>query len=100
VERAEVCFRSLCTYPILTLLTTQLSAALKSTRAHRVGLRTAHLALEKITRRALNELDNATLELRATEGRRRVADGHLERARGGVLGIEYMPPLVDLSGGV
>ncbi|KAJ7184250.1 hypothetical protein C8R46DRAFT_1208476 [Mycena filopes] len=68
----------------------------RSSVAHRLVLRQQLPALDKAARRALAELDCATLELGAVEARRKVADTHLEKARSGVLGIEYIPPLVDI----
>lgn len=76
---------------------TQLAAAQATSKAHRATLRAQYMSLEKVTRRALQELETANLELRAVEGRRKVADTHLEKARAGALGIEYIPPLVDIA---
>ena len=39
-------------------------------------------------RRAIHELELSTIELRAAETRRMVADAQLEKARQGVLGID------------
>ncbi|KAJ6488606.1 hypothetical protein C8R47DRAFT_1071800 [Mycena vitilis] len=74
----------------------ELAVAQNTSRQHRAVLRTQYVGLEKVTRRALQELETANLELRAVEGRRKVADQHLEKARAGALGIEYIPPLVDI----
>ncbi|KAJ7445730.1 hypothetical protein B0H11DRAFT_1649718, partial [Mycena galericulata] len=70
--------------------TEDLISQLSATRAHRLVVRSQYATLEKATRRALQELDTAGIELGAAEGRRKVADVHLEKARGGVLGIEYI----------
>ncbi|KAJ7929249.1 hypothetical protein B0H13DRAFT_1964492 [Mycena leptocephala] len=75
----------------------ELAAAQATSKAHRATLRAQYMSLEKVTRRALQELETANLELRAVEGRRKVADTHLEKARAGALGIEYIPPLVDIA---
>jgi hypothetical protein len=55
---------------------------------HRAHLASEYVLISRGTRRALHELDTATLDLRAAEGRRRVADSQLEKARAGVLGID------------
>ncbi|KAF7338677.1 hypothetical protein MVEN_02094300 [Mycena venus] len=60
---------------------TELAASQKASKAQRAALRAQYLTLEKANRRALQELESATLELRAVEGRRKVADTHLEKAR-------------------
>lgn len=46
--------------------------------------------MAKATRRALHELELATIDLRAAENRRKVADSQVEKARAGVLGIDAM----------
>lgn len=61
--------------------------------SHRANLAADYVELAKNTRRALHELDMATIDLRAAEARRKVADGHLEKARAGMLGIDAVPPL-------
>lgn len=75
----------------------QLAVAQTHGKNHRALLRTQLVQIGKATRRALHELETATLELRAVESRRKVADVHLEKARAGVLGIEYVPPLADIA---
>ncbi|KAJ6618346.1 hypothetical protein B0H10DRAFT_2217860 [Mycena sp. CBHHK59/15] len=75
----------------------ELALAQQASRTHRAIMRAQYVQVEKATRRALYELETATIELRAVEGRRRVADTHLERARAGVLGIEYVAPPSDVA---
>ncbi|KAF7789528.1 hypothetical protein EIP86_000474 [Pleurotus ostreatoroseus] len=43
------------------------------------------------TRRAVHEYEMACIDLRAAESKRKVANGQLELARSGLLGIEYRP---------
>ena len=54
-------------------------------------MRAECVELSKNTKRALHELDMATIDLRAAEARRKVADSHLERARVGMFGIDAVP---------
>ncbi|KAF5387038.1 hypothetical protein D9615_001659 [Tricholomella constricta] len=72
-------------------LTPELDAELARLQAHRAHLASEYAQLEKGARRALHELDTATIDLRAAELRRRVADIQYEKARNGVLGIDYVP---------
>jgi hypothetical protein len=44
--------------------------------------------IARTTRRALHELDMATIDLQAAEQRRRIADIQFEQARAGTLGID------------
>lgn len=60
---------------------------MKVTLTRKINLSTEYPQLSKSTRRALHELDLANLDLRAAEGRRKVADSQLEKARLGTLGI-------------
>jgi hypothetical protein len=64
--------------------------AVKTSRDLRAILHTQYAGIEKAARRAVHELETATIELRAAEARRKVADVHLDKARAGVLGIEYV----------
>lgn len=47
-----------------------------------------YLQRAKSLRRALHELDLATIDLRAAEIRRQIADNQLEKAINGALGID------------
>lgn len=47
-------------------------------------------------RRALQELDMASIDMQAAENRRRIADLQLEKAKTGSLGIDA--PLTDFGG--
>lgn len=64
---------------------------LSQLQSHRAHLVSEYTQLGKGTRRALHELDTATIDLRAAELRRRVADVQYEKARNGALGVDYMP---------
>lgn len=58
-------------------------------RAARMATAAAHAPLARAARRAMHELELAKLDLRAAQGRRRVAVGQLECARVGALGVAY-----------
>jgi hypothetical protein len=58
-------------------------------QAHRAHLCSEYTHIAKATRRALHELELATIDLRAAEMRRRVADAQLEMAKTGTLGIDH-----------
>jgi hypothetical protein len=60
-------------------------------QVHRAHLTSEYTHIAKATRRALHELEMASLDLRAAENRRKLADSHVEKARLGVLGIDYLP---------
>jgi hypothetical protein len=60
-------------------------------QAQRAQLTSEYTHISKAARRALHELEMATLDLRAAENRRKLADSHVEKARLGVLGIDYLP---------
>lgn len=49
-----------------------------------------HAQLARATRRAIHELDIATIDLHAAEQRRQIADTQLEHAKAGQLGIDYV----------
>ena len=57
-------------------------------QANRSHLAFDYLQRVKSLRRALHELDLATIDLRAAEIRRRIADAQLEKAKNGALGID------------
>lgn len=59
-------------------------------RAHRAHIVADYTQVAKSTRRALHELDLATIDLHMAEERRKVADVHLEKAKAGVLGIDHV----------
>lgn len=58
------------------------------TQANRSHLTLDYLQRAKSLRRALHELDLATIDLRAAEIRRQIADSQLEKAINGALGID------------
>lgn len=51
-----------------------------------------HDQVSRTTRRALHELDMATIDLRMAETRRRIADAQVEKAKLGMLGIDRPTP--------
>jgi len=61
-------------------------------QANRSHLAFDYLQRAKSLRRALHELDLATIDLRAAEIRRHIADVQLEKARNGALGIDADAP--------
>ncbi|KXN90520.1 hypothetical protein AN958_04192 [Leucoagaricus sp. SymC.cos] len=70
---------------------TQMELELVRYRATRVSLNKEHDQVSRDTRRALHELDMATIDLRMAETRKKVADAQLEKAKQGLLGIEGAP---------
>lgn len=72
-------------------LNPDLEAEIARAQAHRTQLTSEHTHIAKAARRALHELEMASLDLRAAESRRKLADSHMEKARLGVLGIDYLP---------
>ncbi|KAG6917800.1 hypothetical protein DXG01_001072 [Tephrocybe rancida] len=77
-------------------LTPDLDKEMGLLQTHRARLASEYVNLAKETRRALHELDTATIDLRSAELRRKVADNQHEKARNGLLGIDYTPA-VDMS---
>jgi len=61
-------------------------------QANRSHLAFDYLQRAKSLRRALHELDLATIDLRAAEIRRHIADVQLEKAKNGALGIDADAP--------
>lgn len=59
-------------------------------QAHRAHLASEYTQRATGNRRALHELELSTIDLRAAELRRKVADSQCEKARNGVLGIDYV----------
>jgi hypothetical protein len=68
-------------------ITPELDKEITRIQAHRAHLVSDYVQVAKATRRALHELDIATIDLRAAENRRKLADSQVEKARAGVLGI-------------
>lgn len=66
-------------------------------RAHRVHLTLEHEPIAQDARRALHELEIASIDLTAAQNRREMAGAQLEKARAGVLGVDYVPTDVPLS---
>lgn len=66
---------------------------MQTRNVHAEGVRLAaeYAAHSKAVKRALHELEMASMELELAERRRAVADAQLEKARIGQLGIEYHP---------
>jgi hypothetical protein len=63
---------------------------LERLQAHRAHLCSEYTNIARATRRALHELELATIDLRAAEMRRRVADAQIEKAKAGALGIDHV----------
>lgn len=61
-------------------------------QSQRANLISEHVGVSKASRRALHDLEMASLDLWAAENRRKLADIQLEKARAGVLGIDYVSP--------
>ncbi|KAG6832698.1 hypothetical protein H0H92_012270 [Tricholoma furcatifolium] len=80
--------------PLKTLppsLTPEFDTEIDRVAKHRAHLAHEYTNLARETRRALHELDMATIDLHAAEMRRKVADIQYEKAKNGVLGIDYVP---------
>ncbi|KAH0584057.1 hypothetical protein H2248_009631 [Termitomyces sp. 'cryptogamus'] len=69
--------------------TEQLDKEIARLQLQRAHLTTDYTNLAKEVRRALHELDTTTIDLHAAELRRKVADAQHEKARCGLLGIDY-----------
>ncbi|KAG5342238.1 hypothetical protein C0989_004550 [Termitomyces sp. Mn162] len=69
--------------------TEQLDKEIARLQLQRAHLITDYTNLAKEVRRALHELDTTTIDLHAAELRRKVADAQHEKARCGLLGIDY-----------
>ncbi|KAI6043071.1 hypothetical protein EDC04DRAFT_2600468 [Pisolithus marmoratus] len=67
--------------------------------AHRANVSAEHRKAGKAWRRALHELDMATLELRAAQHRRELAENLRKRAHAGVLGIDATAGIGTAPGG-
>ncbi|KAG6879603.1 hypothetical protein C0992_000883 [Termitomyces sp. T32_za158] len=72
-------------------LTETLDTEISRLQLQRARLSTDYTNLAKEIRRALHELDTATIDLRAAELRRRLADAQHEKARNGLLGVDHVP---------
>ncbi|GLB35118.1 hypothetical protein LshimejAT787_0206830 [Lyophyllum shimeji] len=72
-------------------LTLELDAEIARLQAHRAHLASEYAQLAAGKRRALHELEMSTIDLRAAELRRKVADIQYQKARNGVLGVDYVP---------
>ncbi|OCH95489.1 hypothetical protein OBBRIDRAFT_720338 [Obba rivulosa] len=59
-------------------------------QARHAPLLAEYEALSRATRRALFEVDVASIDLRLAESRRQIAEKQVEKARAGVLGIDYV----------
>ncbi|KAF8078115.1 hypothetical protein FPV67DRAFT_1464230 [Lyophyllum atratum] len=70
-------------------LTPDFDAEIARLQVHRAHLASEYTQLAKGNRRALHELDLSTIDLRAAELRRKVADIQYQKARNGALGIDY-----------
>lgn len=61
-------------------------------RSTRVHINQDYDQKSRNTRRALHELDMATIDLRMAETRKKIAGVQLEKAKHGMLGIDAVPP--------
>ncbi|KAI0079991.1 hypothetical protein K474DRAFT_1705240 [Panus rudis PR-1116 ss-1] len=68
---------------------------LANLKAQKLRLQTEYATLAKASKRALHELDLASIDLRLAEQRRMVADAQLDKARAGQLGIDYVRPITS-----
>jgi len=73
-----------------TNLPPELEAEIARAQQQRATLRAEYVQISKATRRAVHELEMASFDLHAAENRRKLANSHLEMARAGVLGIDYV----------
>ncbi|KAI0361966.1 hypothetical protein OH77DRAFT_1515292 [Trametes cingulata] len=78
------------TYQPKPSVTAELEAEVARIRAHRTHLETEYLQIAAATRRAMQEYDISTMDLKMAEKRRELADSALEKARLGILGSEYL----------
>jgi len=69
-------------------LLTRLQPEISRLQAHRAHLTTEFTRNASDLRRALHELEMSTIDLRAAENRRKLADDQLDKARMGVMGID------------
>ncbi|KAJ3551966.1 hypothetical protein NP233_g12981 [Leucocoprinus birnbaumii] len=70
----------------------RLEAEVRLKRAARLNVSKEMDRLNSQCLRALHDVEMASIDLRAAEGRRKIADAQLEKARQGALGIDYNPP--------
>ncbi|KAH7912254.1 hypothetical protein BJ138DRAFT_1004852 [Hygrophoropsis aurantiaca] len=71
--------------------TASYEAEIARIEAHRAHLVADYAQVAKMTKRALHELELASIELRAAQGRREIAEAHRKKANLGVLGIDAEP---------
>ncbi|KAI0747999.1 hypothetical protein C8Q80DRAFT_1270448 [Daedaleopsis nitida] len=70
--------------------TSELEAEAVARRASRVAYEREYVAVAKATKKAMSELLIADLELKSAEARRAVTSAHLEKARMGILGVDFV----------
>ncbi|KAH7929768.1 hypothetical protein BV22DRAFT_1080384 [Leucogyrophana mollusca] len=68
--------------------TASYEAEIARIEAHRAHITAEYAQVAKATRRALHELELATIELRVAQGRREIAETHRKKANLGMLGID------------
>ncbi|OBZ75726.1 hypothetical protein A0H81_04436 [Grifola frondosa] len=68
----------------------EFEAEIARLRAHRAHITSEYATIAKATRRALHELDMASIDLKMAERRRAIADAQVEKARAGALGVDYV----------
>ena len=69
---------------------TYLFSQIARLRSHRQHLEHEYNTIAKLARRAVNELAIADVDLKVAEMRRATTSAHLEKARAGMLGIDFV----------
>lgn len=69
---------------------THLPSQIARLRAHRTQLTLEYVNVTRARSRALHELDMASIDLKAAEKRRTIADAQFEKARFGALGVDFV----------
>ncbi|TFK42743.1 hypothetical protein BDQ12DRAFT_676742 [Crucibulum laeve] len=67
--------------------TAHLDQEIARLESHRLHLASEYIQTAKDTRRALHEIDMVSIDLRAAERKRKIADVQLEKAKAGLLGV-------------
>ncbi|KAI1795996.1 hypothetical protein LXA43DRAFT_1090614 [Ganoderma leucocontextum] len=71
-------------------ITADIEADIARVRAHRTHIENEYIKIAKNTRKALNDLMIADIDLKNAESRRAVSSAQLEKARAGKLGIDFI----------
>jgi hypothetical protein len=62
---------------------------IKELQSHRVRVVAEYAEISKAARRAVHELEMSNVDLNAARMRREIADAQMEKARIGLLGLDY-----------